>query len=84
MQVAQEENVPFVDLNEISGAKLDKYGHWKEKYMFYMDHIHSSRFGAMMNARSAAEGIAESKDPKLAPLQAMMNSVALPTETLHP
>jgi lysophospholipase L1-like esterase len=81
MQVAQEENVPFVDLNEISGAKLDKYGHWKEKYMFYMDHIHSSRFGAMMNARSAAEGIAESKDPKLAPLQAMMNSVALPTET---
>ena len=81
MQVAEQENVPFVDLNEISGAKLDKYGHWKEKYMFYMDHIHSSRFGAMMNARSAAEGIAESKDPKLAPLQAMMNSVALPTGT---
>lgn len=81
MQVAEQENVPFVDLNEISGAKLDKYGHWKEKYMFYMDHIHSSRFGAMMNARSAAEGIAESKDPKLAPLQVMMNSVALPTET---
>ena len=33
-----------------------------------------------MNARSAAEGIAESKDPKLALLQAMMRGVELPTE----
>ena len=79
-QVAEQENVPFVDLNEISAAKLDKYGPWKERYHFYTDHIHTSRFGAMMNARSAAEGIAESKDPKLAPLQAMMHNVELPTE----
>lgn len=33
-----------------------------------------------MNARSAAEGLAESKDPELAPLQAMMINVALPVE----
>ena len=79
-QVAEQEHVPFVDLNEISAAKLDSYGQWKEKYHFYGDHIHTSRFGAMMNARSAAEGIAESKDPALAPLQAMMVNVALPTE----
>lgn len=78
-QVAEQEHVPFVDLNEISAAKLDSYGQWKEKYHFYGDHIHTSRFGAMMNARSAAEGIAESKDPALAPLQAMMVNVALPT-----
>ena len=77
-QVAEQEHVPFVDLNEISAAKLDSYGKWKEKYHFYGDHIHTSRFGAMMNARSAAEGIAESKDPALAPLQAMMINVALP------
>ena len=80
MQVSEQEGVPFVDLNEISGEKLDRYGHWKEQYMFYQDHIHSSRFGAMMNARSAAEGIADSKDSMLAPLQRMMNSVALPEE----
>ena len=80
MQVSEQERVPFVDLNEISGEKLDRYGHWKEQYMFYQDHIHSSRFGAMMNARSAAEGIADSKDSMLAPLQRMMNSVALPEE----
>lgn len=78
-QVAEQEHVPFVDLNKISAAKLDSYGQWKEKYHFYGDHIHTSRFGAMMNARSAAEGIAESKDPALAPLQAMMVNVALPT-----
>ena len=79
-QVAEQEHVPFVDLNGISADKLDSYGLWKEKYHFYGDHIHTSRFGAMMNARSAAEGIAQSKDPELAPLQAMMKNVALPTE----
>ena len=70
--VAATEGVPFVDLNEISGAKLDSYSKWKEKYHFYLDHIHSSRFGAMMNARSAAEGIYFSENPALAPLKAMM------------
>lgn len=78
-KVAKAEGVPYVDLNEISGAKLDKYGKWKEKYHFYKDHIHTSLFGAQMNARSAAEGIAESKDTKLASLQAMMKDMTLPT-----
>lgn len=78
-QVAEQENVPFVDLNEISAAKLDSYGPWKEKYHFYTDHIHTSRFGAEMNARSAAEGIAASDNPLLTPLKAMMQNVELPT-----
>lgn len=76
--VAAEMGVPFIDLNEISGQKLDSYSKWKEKYHFYQDHIHSSRFGAMMNARSAAEGLAASPNPALRPLQAMMINVALP------
>ena len=37
----------------------------------------------MMNARSAAQGLAESKDPSLAPLQAMMINVALPVENFQ-
>ena len=78
-QVAEEEDVPFVDLNEISASKLDAYGPWKEKYHFYTDHIHTSRFGAMMNARSAAEGLARNSHPSLAPLKAMMRGVELPT-----
>lgn len=79
MQVAAEEGVPFIDLNEISGEKLDSYSKWKEKYFFYQDHIHGSRFGAMMNARSAAEGIAMSGNPALKPLQNMMLTVELPS-----
>lgn len=77
--VAAEEGVPFVDLNEISGQKLDSYSRWKEQYHFYQDHIHSSAWGAQMNARSAAEGIAASRNPDLKPLQDMMINVALPT-----
>lgn len=77
-QVSAEQNVPYIDLNERSGAKLDSYGKWKTDYHFYGDKIHTSKFGAEMNARSAAEGIAESNDPQLAPLQAMMKGVALP------
>lgn len=79
-EIAKEKGVPFIDLNEISGRKLDSYSHWKEKYHFYKDHIHSSKFGALMNARSAAEGIAESTDSTLRPLQAMMVNLTLPTE----
>ena len=75
MQVAVEEGVPFIDLNEISGRKLDSYGPWKTSYHFYLDKIHTSRFGAMMNARSAAEGLMASHNPALAPLQAMMRGV---------
>ncbi|MGM9708915.1 MAG: rhamnogalacturonan acetylesterase [Prevotella sp.] len=76
--VAAQEGVPFVDLNEISGSKLDSYSHWKEKYHFFGDHIHTSAYGAEMNARSAAEGIAASNNPDLKPLQDMMVGVQLP------
>lgn len=78
MQVAVEEGVPFVDLNEISAQKLDKYGPWKTDYHFFLDKIHTSRFGAMMNARSAAEGLMASHNPALNPLKAMMRNVELP------
>ena len=76
--VAAEEGVPFVDLNEISGAKLDGFSKWKEKYHFFGDHIHTSAWGAEMNARSAAEGIAASHNPDLKPLQNMLMGVELP------
>ena len=75
MQVAAEEGVPFVDLNELSGRKLDRYGAWKTSYHFFLDKIHTSRFGAMMNAQSAAEGLMASHNPALRPLQAMMRGV---------
>ncbi len=73
--VAAVEGVPFVDLNEISGAKLDTYSRWKQQYHFLGDKIHTSKFGAEMNARSAAEGLWESNNPQLLPLKAMMQDV---------
>ena len=82
IQVAAEEGVPFVDLNEISGQKLDTYGKWKTDYHFFLDKIHTSRFGAMMNARSAAEGLMASHNPALNPLKAMMRNVELPVYNL--
>ncbi len=65
-QVAQKEHIPFIDLNDISARKLETYGKDKAKDMYYMDHIHTSIFGARMNAESAVEGIRGYKGLKLA------------------
>ncbi|HJD77309.1 MAG TPA: rhamnogalacturonan acetylesterase [Bacteroides reticulotermitis] len=56
-QVAEEQNVPFIDLNDITARKFEQFGKEKVKYMFYIDRIHTSAFGAKVNAESAAEGI---------------------------
>ena len=76
--VAAVEGVPFVDLNEISGAKFDAFSRWKVDYHFLGDKIHTSKFGAELNARSAAEGILQSSNPLLEPLKSMM-TVEIPT-----
>ncbi len=78
-EVAEELNVPFVDLNEISAQKYEQMSSWKLNYHFYLDNIHTSKFGAELNARSAAEGLMACTHPELKPLQAMMQNVALPT-----
>lgn len=73
--IAAVEGVPFVDLNERSGAKLDSYSRWKQQYHFLGDKIHTSKFGAEMNALSAAEGIFGSNNPQLLSLKTMMKNV---------
>lgn len=79
-EVAAEQDVPYVDLNEISGAKLDSYGKWKTDYHFTtVDKIHTSKFGAQLNARSAAEGLAACTHPAVEQLKGMMRNVELPT-----
>jgi len=70
--VAADEGVPFIDLNEISGSKLDSYSRWKQQYHFLGDKIHTSKFGAELNAESAMMGIYNSRNPQLTPLKAMM------------
>lgn len=78
-EIAEELNVPFIDLNEISAKKYEQMSSWKLNYHFYLDNIHTSKFGAELNARSAAEGIMACQHPELKPLQAMMQNMALPT-----
>ena len=77
-QVAQEMDVPYVDLNELSARKLEGYGAEKMNYYFFGDLIHTSKFGAEMNARSAAEGIAACQHPWIAFLKRCLVNVELP------
>lgn len=65
-QIAQEKQVPFIDLNEITAQKYERFGKEKVKYMFYLDRIHTSAFGARVNAESAAQGIREAVGVELA------------------
>lgn len=76
--LGKEMNVPVIDLNDISAKKLEAYGAWKTDYHFYLDKIHSSAFGAMMNAASAAEGLNSSTDPRLAQLKSFLNDKVTP------
>ena len=70
--VAATEGVPFIDLNELSGKELDSFSRWKVDYHFLGDKIHTSKFGAELNAESAAMGIFGSKDVQLMSLKKMM------------
>lgn len=71
--IGRETNTPVIDLNDISATKLEQYGPWKTNYHFYLDKIHSSAYGARMNAASAAEGILASNDPQVAFLKSCLN-----------
>ena len=55
--LGNEMKVPVVDLNDISATKLEKFSKWKVDYHFYLDKIHTSAYGARLNAESAAQGI---------------------------
>ncbi len=81
-QIAEEMNVPFVDLNELSASKYEKMSSWKLNYHFYLDNIHTSKFGAEHNARCAAEGLMACTHPELEPLKAMMINLQLPTTSV--
>ncbi len=77
--IAAVEGVPFIDLNEISGRKLDSFSRWKVDYHFLGDKIHTSKFGAELNAYSAYMGIVNSRDPKL---KALMKFMKIPQKTI--
>lgn len=63
--ICKEQKVPFIDLEDITANKFERFGREKVNYMFYLDKIHTSEFGAQINAGSAAEGIASCKKLEL-------------------
>ena len=66
-QVAKKERIPFIDLNEITATKFERFGKEKVKYMFYLDRIHTSEFGARVNAESP-RGFAAAKGSDWPPI----------------
>ena len=77
-QIAEEQFVPFIDLNEITASKFESFGPDKTNYHFFGDKIHTSKFGAMLNARSAAEGIAACQHPWISYLKSCLVGVDHP------
>lgn len=57
-EVAQQENVAFIDLNDITAKKCELLGKEKTASLF-MDSVHTTKEGAIMNAESVIEGIKE-------------------------
>lgn len=56
-QVAQQEGVPFVDLNGITAAKYNQLTRDQVFALFGTDHTHTNKAGAIINAQSFIEGL---------------------------
>lgn len=55
-EVAEQESVNFIDLNDLTAKKFETMG--KEKTAaYYADSVHNTQEGAVLNAESVVEGI---------------------------
>lgn len=55
-QVAEQEKVPFVDLNDIAAKKTEALGETRGKSLFF-DAAHTNKEGAILNAEAVTEGL---------------------------
>lgn len=60
-EVAHDEGVVFIDLNELTARKYDKLGPDEVKKFFPGDHTHTNAAGAQVNAASVVEGLRADK-----------------------
>lgn len=56
-QIAEEQQIPFIDLNEITARRYEELGQQKVKEYFPQDHTHTNYQGALLNARSVIQGL---------------------------
>jgi len=61
--IAIRTGVDFIDLNRISGEKLQELGEGNTAPYFKKDHTHASKLGARMNAQSIADGLRATNNP---------------------
>lgn len=58
-QIAEQENIPVIDLNNIVSDMYDKMGEDAVKVMYYGDHTHTSLAGAKLNAEFISKRLKE-------------------------
>jgi lysophospholipase L1-like esterase len=63
-EVAEEEKVAFIDLNARMAEKCDQLGTEKVKPLF-VDRVHTTKEGALINGQSVIEGLKELNDCSL-------------------
>jgi lysophospholipase L1-like esterase len=56
-QIAEEQNVGFIDLNEIIARQYDSLGESPVEALFADPHTHTSRVGAELNAAAVVSGL---------------------------
>jgi lysophospholipase L1-like esterase len=56
-QIAEQEHVPFIDLNEIIGRQYDALGEQAVEPLFADPHTHTSLEGARINAKAVVTGL---------------------------
>jgi len=64
-QIAKEEGVGFINLNDITALKYEAMGQEKVKAFFPFEHTHTNVDGATINAESVVEGLKLLTDCKL-------------------
>lgn len=58
MQIAKEEKVVYIDLNDLVATEYEKLGaEYVGSKLFIEDHTHTTKEGAQLNARLVADGI---------------------------
>lgn len=63
-QIAEEEEISFIDLNEITAEKYDEIGPEQVKAKYFPgDHTHTNYEGAIENAASVIEGLKNIQHP---------------------
>lgn len=63
--IAKEESVYFIDLNNITAAKYEAMGQEKVKTFFPNEHTHTNVEGATINAESVIDGLKKIADCRL-------------------